>query len=236
MFAVVRLFDRYLSTETAKTDIENGYMNFIMTACVDLMGKAIDIDDTQCDMGKTTMRAYYHYAYHGQPDANTEQLKSFSQNFRLMENKILTALSSELLSPTPIEYLSLCCRWFSSEDAGAEPPIVGREIELKNADTFVFICDTLSHCYGVTEFTCKEIASIVSFYLTEKERTESRQAPIIIGSESITPELRELWASTPWSVGKEMIKKLDIIVPMIFSISEGMRRKHPERFRHSTAN
>jgi hypothetical protein len=228
-FAAVRLFDRYLSTLNSKLDIIQGTLAIFMVACVDIMGKTVDIDNPLCGHSSATY-LYYHYSYPYVENRTSESKETFSTYFSQVENKILTELSSEVLSPTPVEYLGECCPWFSSTNAAASPPVVSRKSETDNADTFIFLCDAFIHSYDSTKYTCKEISAAASFIVTENERAMTRKVPVLIGSETTTPQLIDFWASVPWIKGKDLIKKIKWCGSRIFKYSDGMKRVHALRF------
>jgi hypothetical protein len=200
----------------------------VMVTCCDIMGKVVDADKSVCGH-PNTMPAYYHYSYRDPAERTEQNRRSFSDDFRLLEHRIMDTLKSEILSPTPVEYMSECCPWFASFSAASPPTAAARQSELSNAETALFLCDAFVHGYSSAEYTCREIAAAATFIATEEERETSRSVPVTVGWETSTPQLRALWSTVSWMRSRELKRKINSHGTSVFNYSEGLRRFYAVR-------
>jgi hypothetical protein len=222
------LFDRYMSCPNSVRDIPYG-MPIVMVCCLDLMGKTVDADNTPCGH-RHTMPLYYHYVYHRVEQRSVANKETFASDFYAAQNRVLTAVDSDLMAPAPSEYLRECSSWFSGSDATASAAgSVRRARDAENSDDACFLCDALVHDYSCSFYTSKEIAAVVSYLVAEANRIANRAD----ADEQSTRRLRILWSAIPWVRAKELCKIAKSQLATVFGTSEGMRRMHVLRYARS---
>lgn len=197
----------------------------VMMCCVFLLDKIIDSDRTKCTIQFLYKIFKCYVAPEGPPALSIEEdYVAFRDSFANLEIKILRAVNYEIMAfPIPAEFLTLDSNWFSHFDC-AQSHGYFRPLDIQRGKDFSFLCDSFVHSYQSTFYTCSEIAAAAIFCCTNSENKVVTKVPMPNCALTVTPNMRALWGTVPWSRGIEIAHAMLDVADVVLKISCGLQR------------
>ena len=216
-FAATRVFDRYMIVTPSIAGSEVA-MRLAAAAAVDIVGKCVDLDSTCCGHIKA-VPVYRHHVTDMWPEDD------FVLNFAKAQMRLLEALDSDPVAPTPHEYISECSPWFDPWNAARDRRQRPAQ-ENVLASATALLCDAFVHEAESLKCTCWEIAGIASYSASESARTA------IQATDVVTPALQTLWQTIPWSKSVKVQRLMRNSIRCVFNkyVGGGLARYYPGEY------